>query len=90
MPVCFRRLKYYKYINKLITAFRKEFKIYKKYHNYCIVIRQYFPKRMNVREISDKILAIAVKKINHRPRKYIDYQTSHEVYYQALHGAFAT
>ena len=33
--------------------------IYKKYHNYRIVTRQYFPKGMNVREISDKILAIA-------------------------------
>ena len=44
MPVCFIRLKYYKYINRLITAFKKEFKIYKKYHNYRIVTRQYFPK----------------------------------------------
>ncbi|MDL2123022.1 MAG: hypothetical protein LWX51_08055 [Deltaproteobacteria bacterium] len=52
--------------------------------------RQYFPKGMNVREISDKILAIAVKKINHRSRKCLNYQTPHEVYYQALHGAFAT
>jgi len=63
------------YINKLITAFKKEFKIYKKYHNYRIVTRQYFPKGINVRGISDKILAIAVKKINHRPRKCLDYQT---------------
>jgi IS30 family transposase len=54
------------------------------------VTRQYFPEGMNVREISDKILAIAVKKINHRPRKCLDYQTPHEVYYQALRGTFAT
>jgi hypothetical protein len=49
-----------------------------------------YSKGMNVREISDKILAIAVKKINHRSRKCLEYQTPHEVYYQALHGAFAT
>jgi len=59
-----------KYINWLITAFKKKFKICKKYHNYRIVTRQYFPKG-----ISDKILAIAVKKINHRPRKCLDYHT---------------
>ena len=76
MPASFIRLKCYKYINKLITAFKKEFKLYKKYHNYRIVTRQYFPKGINVREISDKILAIAVKKINHKLRKCLDYQTS--------------
>jgi hypothetical protein len=71
---------------------RKEFfgAIYKKYHNYRIVTRQYFPKGMNVREISDKILAIAVKKINHKLRKCLDNLTPHEVYYRALLGAFAT
>jgi len=54
------------------------------------LLRQYFPKGMNFREITDKVLALAVKKINHRPRKCLDYQTPHEVYYQALRGAVAT
>jgi len=54
------------------------------------LLRQYFPKGMNFREITDKVLALAVKKINHRPRKCLNYQTPHEVYYKELHGAFAT
>ena len=54
------------------------------------LLRQYFPKGMNFREVTDKVLALAVKKINHRPRKCLDYQTSHEVYCQALRGALAT
>jgi len=54
------------------------------------LLRQYFPKGMNFRKIIDKVLALAVKKINHRPRKCLDYQKPHEVYYQALRGAVAT
>jgi IS30 family transposase len=38
----------------------------------------------------DEALALAVKKINNRPRKCLDYQTPHEVYYQARRGAVAT
>jgi IS30 family transposase len=45
---------------------------------------------MNFREITDKVLALAVKKINHRPRKFLNYQTSREVNYKELHGAVAT
>ena len=54
------------------------------------LLRKYFPKGMNFREITDKVLALAVKKINHRKRKCLDYQTPHEVYCQALRGAVAT
>jgi IS30 family transposase len=45
---------------------------------------------MNFREITDKVLALAVKKINHRPRKCLNYQTPHEVYCKELHGEVAT
>ena len=54
------------------------------------LLRQYFPKGMNFRKVTDKNLALAVKKLNHRPRKCLGYQTPHEVYYQALRGAVAT
>jgi IS30 family transposase len=39
--------------------------------------RQYFPKGINFGEVTDKVLALAVKKINHRPRKCLDYQAPH-------------
>jgi len=45
---------------------------------------------MNFKKITDKVLALAVKKINHRSRKRLNYQTPHEVYSQALCGAVAT
>jgi len=54
------------------------------------LLRQYFPKGMNFRKVTDKNLVLAVKKINHRPRKCLDYQTPYEVYRQALRGAVAT
>jgi len=43
------------------------------------LLRQYFTKGMNFRKITDKVLALAVKKINHRPKKYLNYQTPYEV-----------
>ena len=54
------------------------------------LLRQYFPKGMNFMKVTDKNLALAVKKLNHRPRKCLDYQAPHEVYCQALRGAVAT
>ena len=54
------------------------------------LLRQYFPKGMNFENTSDKNLALAVKKINYRPRKCLHYQTPHEVFYNAIRGALAT
>ena len=54
------------------------------------LIRQYFPKGTNFTDVNDKDVAIVVKKLNHRPRKCLDYQTPHEVFYKAIRGAFAT
>ena len=36
-----------------------------------------------------KDLAFVVKKLNHRPRKCLNYQTPHEIIYGAIHGALA-
>jgi IS30 family transposase len=43
------------------------------------LIRQYLPKGTNFKNITDDDLAIIVKKLNHRPRKSLSYQTPHEV-----------
>jgi transposase, IS30 family len=54
------------------------------------LIRQYLPKGTNFKNITDDDLAIIVKKLNHRPRKSLSYQTPHEVIQQAIRGAVAT
>jgi IS30 family transposase len=51
------------------------------------LLRQYFPKGTDFRNISGKHIAIVVKKLNNRPRKCLNYQTPHEVFSQALGGA---
>ena len=53
------------------------------------LLRQYFPMGTDFRNISEKDIAIVVKKINNRPRKCLNYQTPHEVYCQALRGCGA-
>ena len=54
------------------------------------LIRQYLPKGTNFKNITNNDLAIIVKKLNHRPRKCLNYQTPHEVMHQAIHGALVT
>ena len=54
------------------------------------LIRQCLPKGTNFKDITDKDLAVIVNKLNHRPRKCLNYQTPHEVLHQAIHGALAT
>jgi len=54
------------------------------------LIRQYFPKGTNFKDITNKDLELVVKKMNHRPRKSLNYQTPHEVFYSAIRGALAT
>lgn len=51
------------------------------------LLRHYFPKGINFQTISEEELDIVIKKVNHRPRKCLNYQTPHEVFYQASHGA---
>lgn len=53
------------------------------------LLRQYFPKGTDFRNISEKEIAIVVKKLNNRPRKCLNYQTPYEVYRQALYGGGA-
>lgn len=51
------------------------------------LLRFYFPKGTDFRKTSEEELAIVVEKLNHRPRKCLNYRTPHEVFYQARRGA---
>jgi len=45
------------------------------------LIRQYFPKKMDFSNITQKKLNIVMKKLNHRPRKTLNSKTPHEVFF---------
>ncbi|KAB0663370.1 IS30 family transposase [Oryzomonas japonica] len=51
------------------------------------LLRHYFPKGINFQTVSEEELDLIIKKVNHRPRKCLDYRTPHEVFYQASRGA---
>lgn len=53
------------------------------------LLRRYFPKGMDFRAVTEKLLAEVVKKLNHRPRKCLGYRTPHEVFMGAKRGAVA-
>jgi IS30 family transposase len=53
------------------------------------LLRQYFQKGSDFRKISEEDLAFAVKKLNHRPRKCLDYRCPHEEFWQISSGALA-
>jgi transposase, IS30 family len=53
------------------------------------LLRRYFPKGSDFREVTQETLAAAVKKLNHRPRKCLGYRTPHEVFQEARRGALA-
>ena len=44
------------------------------------LLRQYFPKSMPLDKVSAKAVESAVKKLNNRPRKCLEYQTPYEVF----------
>jgi len=54
------------------------------------LLRQYFPKGFDFRNMIDEALAQAVRKLNHRPRKCLGYRTPHEVFNAAKCGALVT
>ena len=51
------------------------------------LLRYYFPKGTDFSAVSEKDVALIVKKLNNRPKKCLNYRTPHEVYRQALRGA---
>ena len=54
------------------------------------LLRHYFPKGIDWRGVSEKQLAWAVKKLNNRPRKCLNYQTPNEVFLKNTGVALAT
>ena len=45
------------------------------------LLRQYFPKGMDLTEITDEQVQMAVDRLNHRPRKVLGFRTPHEVFF---------
>lgn len=46
------------------------------------LIRQYFPKRTDLSEVSGHHLKLVMHRLNHRPRKCLNYQTPAQVFFQ--------
>jgi len=45
------------------------------------LLRQYFPKGMDLTEVTDEQVQMAVDRLNHRPRKVLEFRTPHEVFF---------
>lgn len=48
------------------------------------LIRQFFPKKIAFDAITIKEIELAMHRLNHRPRKCLDYRTPHEVFMEQL------
>ena len=54
------------------------------------LLRRYFPKGTDFRDVTEEKIAFIVKKLNHRPRKCPVYQTPHDVFMKAKRGALVS
>lgn len=50
------------------------------------LLRQFFPKKMNFGSITAKEMQWAADRLNHRPRKCLNFKTPHEVFMKQLHS----
>ena len=57
--------------------------------NWNGLLRQFFPKGTDFATLSQKKLSWAVKNLNHRPRKRLNYYTPHEVFVLGLNPSVA-
>lgn len=53
------------------------------------LLRQYFPKGSNFKEVTEANVDEAVRMLNNRPRKCLNYRTPHEVFWKEARGALA-
>ena len=53
------------------------------------LLRQYFPKGSDFKKVNEEDVQEAVKRLNGRPRKCLNYQTPHEMFWEEAHGALA-
>jgi IS30 family transposase len=51
------------------------------------LLRFYFPKGTDFHAIPEMQLVLVIEKVNHRPRKCLNYQTPHDVFFKNLSGA---
>jgi IS30 family transposase len=54
------------------------------------LLRQYFPKGWDFRTVTDSDVKDVVRSLNNRPRKCLNYQTPHEVFWKEARGALAS
>jgi len=52
------------------------------------LIRQYFPKGMDLRNISSEELAFVMDRLNHRPRKRLAFKTPHDIFVKSASNDF--
>jgi len=48
------------------------------------LIRQYFPKGTDLRNVTEQQLRFVMNRLNHRPRKTLGFKTPHEVFYKHI------
>lgn len=53
------------------------------------LLRFYFPKGTDFHAVPEEELEQIIGKVNHRPRKCLNYQTPHDVFFRNLRGALA-
>jgi IS30 family transposase len=53
------------------------------------LLRFYFPKGTDFLAITEEEIDLIIDKVNHRPRKCLNYQTPHDVFYKKSRGALA-
>jgi len=53
------------------------------------LLRFYYPKGTDFLAITEEELNSTIKRINHRPRKCLNYQTPYEAFFKTSHGALA-
>jgi IS30 family transposase len=53
------------------------------------LLRFYFPKGTDFNAVPEEELKQIIGKVNHRPRKCLNYQTPHDVFFKYLRGALA-
>ena len=46
------------------------------------LLRQYFPKGMDLTDVTEEQVRLAVERLNHRPRKVLGFRTPHEVFFE--------
>ena len=53
------------------------------------LLRQYFPKGSDFKKVTEEDVCHAVKRLNNRPRKCLDYRTPSEIFWKEARGALA-